>query len=80
MDLELFKNQPRDYALSLTDEGLIDAEMLAEMLLSYMSHDQVRDALRDNGLDPESMDDMFMDFGLAEEKAQQDFIQEFEND
>jgi hypothetical protein len=59
MDLELFKNQPRDYALSLTDEGLIDAEMLAEMLLSYMSHDQVRDALRDNGLDPESMDDFF---------------------
>jgi hypothetical protein len=75
MDLELFKNQPRDYALSLTDEGLIDAEMLAEMLLSYMSHDQVRDALRVNELDPESMDD-FMDF----DKTQQDFVREFEND
>ncbi len=80
MDLELFKNQPRDYALSLTDEGLIDSEMLAEMLLAYMSHDQVRDALRDNGLDPESMDDMFMDFSVAKEKAQQDFLREFEND
>jgi hypothetical protein len=75
MDLELFKNQPRDYALSLTDEGLIDSEMLAEMLLAYMSHDQVRDALRDNGLDPESMYD-FMDF----DKTQQDFVREFEND
>ena len=56
MSLELFESDPRDYAFSLIDDGLVDAKVLADMLLPWLSHDQVRDALRDNGLDPDSKD------------------------
>jgi len=52
MDKELFKRDPRDYALSMIEEGLVDPQYLLEACLSYMSHDDVRDMLDCNELSP----------------------------
>ncbi len=52
MNNELFKRDPRSYALEMVDEGLLDARTLAHALLMYMSHDDVRDALDTNELSP----------------------------
>jgi hypothetical protein len=51
-DKTLFRRDPRDYALSMVAEGLVDAQSLLEACLSYMSHDDVRDMLDCNELSP----------------------------
>jgi len=44
--------------LEMMDEGLISAEMVAEMALAYMSEDDVADMMRANDiLDEEDEDD-----------------------
>lgn len=55
MDGALYKEDPRDYALSLTEEGITSPEHLALILLKFMSHDDVREALRVNDLAPEDL-------------------------
>jgi len=51
MDRELFKQDPRSYALELVEQGF-SAERLLEACLVYMSYDEVRDMLDANELSP----------------------------
>ena len=51
-DAELFRKDPRHYAMSLVDEGLITPDFLLQACLVYMSHDEVRDMLDANELSP----------------------------
>jgi hypothetical protein len=52
MDKELFQRDPRDFALGLVDEGMIDPMMLLQAALNWMSHDEVREMLDANELSP----------------------------
>ena len=56
-DKTLFKTDPRDYALSMVEEGLVDAQSLLEACLVYMSTDEVRDMLDANELSPRFSED-----------------------
>jgi hypothetical protein len=57
MKAELFRADPREYALEMVAEGLISADSLTQALLAYMSYDDVRDALDANELSPRFDDD-----------------------
>ena len=46
---------PRDYALELIDEGMLNARDFAIMCVKYMSTDDVEDMLHANEIDPRSM-------------------------
>ena len=50
-DKELFKSDPRSYALELVEQGF-SAQNLLEACLVYMSTDEVRDMLDANELSP----------------------------
>jgi hypothetical protein len=50
-DKELFKSDPRSYALELVEQGF-SAQHLLEACLVYMSTDEVRDMLDANELSP----------------------------
>ena len=52
MDKELFQRDPRDFALGLVDEGMIDPMMMLQAALNWMSHDEVREMLDANELSP----------------------------
>lgn len=52
MNKQLFERNPRDYALSMVEDGLISYETLARVLIVSMSHDDVRKALDSNELSP----------------------------
>lgn len=52
MDKQLFKRDPRDYALQMVRDGLVTADHLLVCALKYMSHDDVRDMLDCNELSP----------------------------
>jgi hypothetical protein len=56
MDAELFKNDPRSYALELVNIGF-SADHLLLCALKYMSHDDVRDMLDCNELSPRFNED-----------------------
>jgi hypothetical protein len=56
MDKEMFKNNPRGYALELAENG-IGAEQMLIAALVYMSHDDVRGFLDANELSPRFLDD-----------------------
>tara|TARA_Y100000310_G_scaffold335976_2_gene419365 strand:- start:325 stop:570 length:246 start_codon:yes stop_codon:yes gene_type:complete len=51
-DRNLFKENPRNYALKLVEDSLLSNELLALVLLKYMSYDDVRGALDANELSP----------------------------
>ena len=51
-----FQKKPRDFAIECVEDGYIDFEGLASLLLSYMSHDDVRGALDANELSPRFID------------------------
>lgn len=57
MDKELFKRDPRDFALMLVDEGVIDPMLLLTAALNWMSTDEVRDMLDANELSPRFSDE-----------------------
>lgn len=57
MDKDLFRKDPRDFALGLVNNGLISAESLLTAALVYMSTDEVRDMLDSNELSPRFSDD-----------------------
>ena len=57
MDKELFKQDPRDFALMLVDEGVIDPMLLLKAALNWMSTDEVRDMLDANELSPRFSDE-----------------------
>jgi hypothetical protein len=52
MNTELFKRDPRDFALEMVENGLVSADHLLLCALKYMSHDDVRDMLDCNELSP----------------------------
>ncbi len=52
MDAELFRKDPRSYAIELCDDGLVSWESMARIMILAMSHDEVRDALDANELSP----------------------------
>ncbi len=52
MNEEQFENNPRDYALEMVEEGLVDRDYMILACLKYMSHDDVRDMLDANELSP----------------------------
>ena len=56
LDKELFRRDPRSFALELVDNGY-SAENLLMACLNYMSHDQVQDMLDANELAPRFWDD-----------------------
>ena len=49
---ELYKRNPKDYALMLIQEGLVDAEAMVLALLGTMTPDDVQYALDANELSP----------------------------
>lgn len=51
-DTTLFETDPRDFALSLVDDGLIDPRMMLITALNWLSTDEVRDMLDANQLSP----------------------------
>jgi hypothetical protein len=51
-DAELFRKDPRSYALDLVEQGLVRAEDLLHACVVYMSTDEVRDMLDSNELSP----------------------------
>ena len=52
MDNEQFNTSPRDFALELVENGMVNADHLLLCALKYMSHDDVRDMLDCNELSP----------------------------
>lgn len=57
MNNELFRSEPRDYALEMVENGLVTADHLLLCCLKYMSHDDVREMLDCNELSPRFDDD-----------------------
>ena len=55
MDTELFTDDPRSFAMELVSNGLVAADDIILVLLKYMSHDDVREALRINDLAPDDL-------------------------
>jgi hypothetical protein len=56
-DKKLFQRDPRDFALQMVEQGLVDAQSLLECALTYMSHDDVRGMLDANELSPRFAED-----------------------
>ena len=52
MDNKLYQRDPRDFALSMVEDGLVSAHQMLLAMLQYMSHDDVRGALDANELSP----------------------------
>lgn len=52
MDKELFKRDPRDFAMGLVEDGMVDPMLMLRAALGWMSHDEVRDMLDANELSP----------------------------
>ncbi len=57
MDKDLFRKDPRSFALELVDNGSVSAESLLTAALVYMSTDEVRDMLDSNELSPRFSED-----------------------
>jgi len=47
-----FQKNPRDYALEMVNEGMIDPMLLLQAALNWMSHDEVQEMLDANELSP----------------------------
>lgn len=52
MNAKLFREDPRDYALSLVEDCIVSADDLLVGALKWMSADDVRDMLDTNELSP----------------------------
>lgn len=52
MNKELFRKDPRDYALQMVSDGLVSVDNMLLAMLLYMSHDDVRGALDANEMSP----------------------------
>jgi hypothetical protein len=51
-DEQLFRKDPRGYAIDLVEQGMVSPQLLLEACLSYMSWDDVRGMLDANELSP----------------------------
>ena len=52
LDKNTFQKDPRDYAVELVTECQVSEEEMIEILLSYMSHEDIREALDKNEVSP----------------------------
>lgn len=52
MNADLFKSDPRSFALEMVENQIVSADHLLLCALKYMSHDDVRDMLDSNELSP----------------------------
>ena len=52
MDKELFKRDPRSFAMSLVDDGMVDPMLMLRAALNWLSTDEVREMLDANELSP----------------------------
>lgn len=52
MNERKFRDDPRDYALEMVEQGSVSADHMLLVMLKYMSHDDVRGALDANELSP----------------------------
>ena len=57
MNRKLFESDPREFALQMVSDGLVDAQQLLLCALEYMSHDEVRDMLASNEMPPRFHED-----------------------
>ena len=57
MDKDLFKNDPRDFAMGLVNDGMVDPMLMLTAALNWMSTDEVRDMLDANELSPRFSED-----------------------
>ena len=71
MDKELFQRDPRDFALDLVNDGLIDPMMLLQAALNWMSHDEVREMLDANELSPRFDEDDEDEYDGQPDEAQE---------
>jgi hypothetical protein len=56
MDKELFKRDPREYAISLALDEEVDASFILTCCLKYMSQDDIRKMLDVSELSPKFWD------------------------
>lgn len=56
-DPDLFRKDPRSYALQLVNDGMYDPIQMLTNCLLYMSYDDVRDMLDANELSPRFEED-----------------------
>ena len=68
MDKDLFRKDPRSFALELVDSGFVSAESLLTAALMYMGADEVRDMLDSNELSPRFSEDD--EDGLTDEEVE----------
>jgi hypothetical protein len=52
MDKELFKRDPRSFAIGLVDDGVVDPMLMLRAALNWLSTDEVREMLDANELSP----------------------------
>lgn len=76
MNFTEYEKNPRSYAMSLVNEGIISWEQLAMNLLVSSSHDDIRTALDANELSPRFFDE----FEEEDEEKNEDEIDELEED
>jgi len=73
MNAELFKTDPRSYALEMVENGLETADHLLLCALKYMSHDDCREMLDMNELSPRfDEDEDEKEYDLADEDEVRD--------
>jgi len=56
-DTTLFETDPRDFALRLVDDGMIDPRMMLITALNWLNTHEVRDMLVANGLNPQFVEE-----------------------
>jgi hypothetical protein len=53
----MFQRDPREYALDLVEQGMVDPMLMLTAALNWMSHDEVRGMLDANELSPRFADE-----------------------
>ena len=77
MDKELFRKDPRDFALGLVEDGMVDPMLMLQACLNWMSTDEVREMLDANELSPRFDDDEQDEFDEFDDDRQPDEAQEW---
>jgi hypothetical protein len=65
---DLFKSNPLQYAYDLIDEGRTNESNLLAACLKWMSHDQIRDMLKENELDPDFLEGYYGEEEISKEE------------
>ena len=65
---DLFKCNPLQYAYDLIDEERTSESNLLAACLKWMSHDQIRDMLEENELDPDFLEGYYGEEEISKEE------------